>query len=288
MAQHGKVLGNLTAKVFIMTKKEQIEWYKTFSTFRKSRIKAWSPKIYKALINIIKSAITETSVSSAITQLDRNIQITELATLIQKIYVDAGAVLGARAYQLVKKQGEQKRLLPIGYNEELVNEIIQYFQINLLSKAVLPISQTMKEWIYEKLVEAQQQGKSLTDVAEEIVKHDFPKNRAIMIARTETIKASNYGAVQGAKKAGYKTSKIWIAAKDNRTRRVPRDEFNHLSMNGVTVDIDEWFHVPRKLGGYDRLQQPGDPNGEGGDVINCRCTVGFKVQRGENGLPIRL
>lgn len=269
-----------------MTKAEQIAWYKTFDTFRKSRVKSWAPKVYRALLNIIKSATGESSVQSAIRNLDRNIQYTELAGIIQSIYVDAGRVMGGKAYQLVKKQAV-KAMMPIGYNEELINEIIAYLKLHNL-QMVTAITDNMKEWILEKLIEGQQQAKSITQIADDMLKDGFPKKRAIVIARTETIKSANYGAMQGARKAGYKTQKIWIAAKDFRTRSIPRDAYSHTAMDGITIDIDELFKVPKRTGGYDDIMQPGAPDGDAGNVIQCRCTIGFKVLRGENGLPVRV
>jgi uncharacterized protein with gpF-like domain len=194
--------------------------------------------------------------------------------------------MGGKAYQSIRKQ-VTKAMMPMGQNEELIQEIIQYFQTHLLSKAVLPVTQTMKEWILEQLIEGQKEGKSITQVADEIIKMDFPKKRAIVIARTEIIKAANAGARFGAKKAGYATSKTWIAAQDNRTRRLPRDAYSHLAMNGITVDIDEPFMVPKRTGGYDDIQQPGAPDGDSGDVIQCRCTIGFTLKRDSNGVPVR-
>lgn len=269
-----------------MTKQEQRDWYKTFDTFRRSRVKYFTPKIYKELIKLIRQAINEPTLQLAISRLDLNLNSQDLATLIQSMYVDAGRIMGGKAYQLVKKQAV-KSMMPIGYNEELINEIIAYFQSHLLSEAVLPITQTMKEWIFAKMVEGQQKGMSITQVADEIIKHDFPKNRAILIARTEIIKSANYGARQGAKKAGYACDKQWISASDNRTRRTPRDQFSHLAMNGITIDIDEAFHVPNRNGGYDLLMQPGDPTGQAADLIQCRCCLGFVVKRDANGIPIK-
>jgi len=269
-----------------MTKSEQIAWYKVYDKFRNSREKAWAPKIYKALLNIIKNATNESSVEAAIKNIDSNIKLDEIAAIIKSMYIDAGKVMGGKAYQLVRKNAV-KAMMPIGYNEELINQIIAYLQLHNV-QMVFNITDTLKQWITKQLIEGQQQAKSITQIADEISKADFPKKRALVIARTETIKAANYGAVQGAKKAGYKTNKIWIAAKDNRTRRIPRDAFSHLAMDGITVDIDEPFKVPRREGGYDDLMQPGDPSGEPGDIIQCRCTVGFKILRDENGLPIKL
>jgi len=269
-----------------MTKAEQIAWYKVYDKFRKSREKAWAPKIYKALLNIIKSATQETSIDAAIKNIDTNTKLDELAGIIKNMYIDAGKIMGGKAYQLVRKSAV-KAMMPIGYNEELINQVIAYLQLHNV-QMVFNITDTLKQWIVKQLVEGQQQGKSIAQVADEISKANFPKKRALVIARTETIKAANYGGVQGAKKAGYKTDKIWIAAKDFRTRRIPRDAFSHLAMDGITVDIDEPFKVPKRDGGYDDLMQPGDPHGAAGDIIQCRCTIGFKIARDANGLPIKL
>ncbi len=43
----------------------------------------------------------------------------------------------------------------------------------------------------------------------------------------------------GAMSTGLVTVKEWIAAKDNRTRRIPRDSADHLHMDGIRVPIDK-------------------------------------------------
>jgi uncharacterized protein with gpF-like domain len=138
------------------------------------------------------------------------------------------------------------------------------------------------------LIEAQRQGYSIQQIVNQLESDELSRERARLIARTEVGKAANWGAVYGARKTGYVTDKVWISGIDNRTRRIPRDAFSHLAMNGVTVGIDEAFQVPRKTGGYEEMQQPGDPNGSAGDVCNCRCTVAFKVKRNSQGRPIKI
>lgn len=273
-----------------LSKQQISSWYAEFTRFRIQRERFWQPKIYADLKAMIKEATNYPTISDAINKLGF-VQIAPLTKTIQDIYIDAGRVFGARAYQLVIRQvrkQEQKRLLPIGYNEELVNDIINYFRLYLLNEAVLPITSTMKDWILKNLIEAQQTGMSIQDVADKMIESGFPKNRSIVIARTETIKAANVGAVMGAKKTGYKTNKQWVAARDNRTRRLPRDGYSHLAMDGVNIPINESFKVPKKAGGYDDIQQPGAPDGDAGNVIQCRCTVGFVLQTGVNGLPVKI
>lgn len=200
----------------------------------------------------------------------------EIAVIIKNIYIDAGTVFGGKAYQMVKKQAV-KGLMPMGYNQELVNEIIAYFQLTLLNEAVLPITETTRDHVLRILIRSQQEGVSINNIVDQLKNTDLTRSRARMIARTETVKASNYGAVQSVKKLGYDTLKIWISATDLRTRRIPRDEADHLHANGMKVPMNEPFRIRDKQGGFVNMMQPGDPNGGAENVVNCRCTVGFEI-----------
>jgi len=290
-----------------MTSAASTALYANYKKFIRSRASFWKPKIHADLNRMIKNAMDEPTIEAAISKLDANmLEPSGLAITLKNIYVDAGRVWGSKIYQIVKKQAAdmtrragndkkqerltvrtthlQKAMMPIGYNEDLIAEIISYLRLHDL-QIVSEISDTMKGWIMDKLIEGQRTGLSITQVAENITKDDFPANRAIVIARTETVKAANFGAMQAAKKSGFRLEKEWIAARDIRTRRIPRDEFSHTAMNGKTAQMDEAFQVPNRNGSHDSLMQPCDPAGAAGDVIQCRCTVGFNVLRGADGLP---
>lgn len=264
-----------------MTLADRKKWWQVFHKFQLSRERTWAPKINTALKNQIKAVtdyLQQNGIAATIANISFIIPMDEIATIIKNIYIDAGTVFGGKAYQMVKKQkAEQKQMMPIGYNEELINEIIQYFQLNLLNEAVIPITETTRDYVLRVLVRSQQQGVSINDIVKELSSTDITKSRARMIARTETVKASNYGAVQSVKKLGYTTLKIWISATDLRTRRLPRDEADHLHANGMKTPMDEPFRIRDKDEGFVNMMQPGDPNGGAENCVNCRCTVGFEV-----------
>jgi hypothetical protein len=266
--------------------------YTSYKRFTVSRATYWKPKIYASLQQMIRNATNEPSIERAIKKLDENmLKASGLAPTLTKLYQDAGRVWGGKIYQTVKKEERRlmkaKAMMPIGINEEMIAEILAYFRLNVLNGALMPINDTMKAWVYEKLIEGQKNGLSIQQVANNMLHDDFPANRAIVVARTETIKAANVGAVIGAKKTGLQMEKVWIAARDNRTRRIPRDEFSHASMHKQKVPMDEHFKVPNRNGSHDSLMQPGDPSGDKADIIQCRCTVGFEVVRDARGLPVR-
>lgn len=92
-------------------------------------------------------------------------------------------------------------------------------------------------------------------------------NRAITVARTETIGAVNAGifraAVLDAEDRGDPAPfKVWLATDDSRTRET------HDLADGQRTLMSEPFRV-----GGAALMFPGDPRGPAQEVINCRCSL---------------
>jgi hypothetical protein len=95
--------------------------------------------------------------------------------------------------------------------------------------------------------------------------------RALRIARTEIVSASNIGSLEAAKASGEDLEKYWIATYDERTRDTHRtvEEQN-------PKQFDEGFRVGEYL-----MECPGDPDAGPEETINCRCSITFKP-RGYN------
>jgi hypothetical protein len=91
--------------------------------------------------------------------------------------------------------------------------------------------------------------------------------RALRIARTEIMTASNAGSFEGAKATGEALQKYWIATYDQKTRDT------HLVIESQNPKMmNETFRV----GAWD-MQHPLDPAGGPEEVINCRCALAFNV-----------
>jgi hypothetical protein len=92
------------------------------------------------------------------------------------------------------------------------------------------------------------------------------ENRAVIIARTETLGALNasrldaFTALQD--DGGVPLQKIWLATKGPRTRPA------HAAADGQRVPMNEFFIV-----GGQPLMFPGDKTGSASNTINCRCTI---------------
>lgn len=89
----------------------------------------------------------------------------------------------------------------------------------------------------------------------------MPSYRTEMIARTETMRASNAGNAALYQDWGVEMQE-WLATNDGRTRDA------HIDANGQRVAVGEAFNV-----GGEALMFPGDPAGSPENTINCRCTT---------------
>jgi HK97 family phage portal protein len=126
------------------------------------------------------------------------------------------------------------------------------------------ITETTWEQLRQKLGDALAEGGGWSDLigAVEEVLGDLETWRAERIARTETTAALNMGYEESLKAVGVKR-KMWITAHDERVRET------HQQMEGVVVDLDDYFVLPSGA----RLRFPCDPEGQPDEVINCRCTI---------------
>lgn len=140
------------------------------------------------------------------------------------------------------------------------------------AEKVQHITDTEKKRIQAVLERGQDENLSNYELAKLLRSDAVNDARARVIARTETGTAAAEGGQIAADQSGLELAKTWISAQRFNTRRMPRDQFDHLTMHGVQVGPNEPFFVPSKFGG-EFLNYPHDANGSAGNVINCRCVV---------------
>lgn len=160
--------------------------------------------------------------------------------------------------------------------------ILQYLETKGLDQLAADITDTTKDQIKRFLIQAQEQNLTMPETIALLRVSGITNYRAELIARTETARAANVGSMVGAMSTGLVTVKEWIAAKDNRTRRMPRDANDHLHMDGVKIPMDAKFQVNAKEY-IDFMLHPGDSTAHAGNVCNCRCTLGYEAVRGTDG-----
>jgi len=103
---------------------------------------------------------------------------------------------------------------------------------------------------------------------------EYWPNRAVTVARTETLAAVNAGVYRSAELEAEQRGdpapfKQWISTADPRTRPTHREADKQRTL----------LREPFRVGGA-QLLFPGDPRGPANEVINCRCSL-FPVVLGE-------
>jgi hypothetical protein len=246
-------------------------------------LKQYSPKFKKELQN---------QVNTYCRTLDYNaISDKAIKKTIQKLHLAMGVKMAQISSKVVKRsvKGHYEALEVKSAETDLFAYVIlQYLQTQGLDQLASDITNTTKEQIRRYLVQSAEQNLTLPETIVLLRGAGITDYRAELIARTETGKAANIGSMTGAVSTGLVTMKEWIAAKDNRTRRIPRDQFDHLNMDGIKIPMDATFKLQNKKGGFEFMLHPCDPSGSAGDVCNCRCTLGFEAQRDKNGKLLKL
>ena len=246
-------------------------------------LKQYSPKFKKELQN---------QVNTYCRTLDYNaISDKAIKKTIQKLHLAMGVKMAQISSKVVKRsvKGHYEALEVKSAETDLFSyTILQYLQTQGLDQLASDITNTTKEQIRRYLVQSAEQNLTLPETIVLLRGAGITDYRAELIARTETGKAANIGSMTGAVSTGLVTMKEWIAAKDNRTRRIPRDQFDHLNMDGIKIPMDATFKLQNKKGGFEFMLHPCDPSGSAADVINCRCTIGFEAQRDKNGKLLKL
>ena len=119
----------------------------------------------------------------------------------------------------------------------------------------------------KSLAEGIDAGEGIDKLAKrvEAVMEDRIRSSAEVIARTETITASNGGKLLSYKQSGVVKGKSWLAALDARTRESHIEAHRRYMDNPIGLDED--FEVG--LGAGPAPGQIGLPE----EDIQCRCTI---------------
>ena len=248
-------------------------------------LKQYSPKFKKELQNQVNTYCR--------TQDYNAISDKALKKTIYKLHLAMGTKMALISESAVKKSVKGV-YVPMEFKSAKTDAfqyaIIQVLQNDGLDQLAADITETTKEQIRRFLIESVEKNYTLTETIALLRTSGITDYRAELIARTETGRAANIGSMVGATATGLVTLKEWIAARDNRTRREPRDHTDHLIMDGTKLPMEKQFQVPNnQVGlGYELMDHPCDSKASAANVCNCRCTLGYEAVRGANGKLLTL
>lgn len=160
----------------------------------------------------------------------------------------------------------------------------EWLSVNILTK-IASISQTTQRAIAKVVERAINEGSSIQEISREIRQQsrgEINRNRAVLIARTETISAMGKGRRLSMFTSNLLWNHKWVDSPDDRTR---------MSHRAIAQEdwrpLDQPYWLVNKTGSLEALEYPGDPNGSQENVILCRCAEVFEVMRDSNGRPLR-
>ncbi|TVR42798.1 MAG: hypothetical protein EA392_00025 [Cryomorphaceae bacterium] len=202
----------------------------------------------------------------------------EVQEQMQSLFIDIYQVTGVAFARREAEQLQQKGMKMKQDFEVLESQWMRHMRDFVIGRCGLKIQQSTRtlfadiERVTRQVIQAGiDEGWGPAKVAQEIMKQQagIDRFRAMRIARTEVVGASNEGSYTGAGAFSDKTRKIWVAAlMDTRD--------SHEAMHETRAEYSEAFRVPRETGGSDEMQYPGDPSGSAENVINCRCGITYE------------
>lgn len=116
------------------------------------------------------------------------------------------------------------------------------------------ITDSTRDMVRSSVADAIEQGWSNQRLAQELQDANaFSSQRAMVIARTETNKAANQGALSGFRASGVVEGKLWVTAEDDRVSEECQE-----NADAGEIGLDEDF-----------------PSGDDSPPVhpNCRCTI---------------
>lgn len=246
-------------KRVINIERQRSRYYKSAQSIMRKALHTYYSDFFEA----IKGAQSQAQMLEVANKMLKNDKI---ESAMVQIYVPISKHFGQQSYEEVKKQHPTKAR-PANIEEDYwVTWVNRNMKGNLGKRITWITGTTSSEFI--RVVDKVAgygfaNGVGIPEIAKQI-KYELnlsEQYRAVRIARTEVISASNLSSQAGALATGVALDKKWITYLDDKTRE------SHIAMNGETIDINETFS--------NGLEVPGDPSGDSEEVINCRCAVGY-------------
>lgn len=166
---------------------------------------------------------------------------------------------------IVERGAEQLSELGVELEIALSEAFGKRYAERYAAELVSQINDTTRSRLTKALAEVIANSGTYHDAAA-AVRSAFDDRRANAdtIARTEMIGAYNASSLEAARQSGVVTGKDWMSAEDE----LVRDTHKACESQGV-IGLEERFS--------NGLLFPGDPDGDAGEVCNCRCSLTFKV-----------
>lgn len=237
--------------------------------------------IRKAALNIPFENMTRLTYKGVVSL---NIPVSIIEDAYIDLYQKVGNKHGRRIGKGINKQIRQGRKdFEIDFfDKEFRLAVAELIKQNNMQRRIFSVHESLLQELIDFIAMGVERGDTMDEIVRGLIKHiksrNFYRWQIERIVRTETTAAANHGASIAGDVSGVKMVKEWVSSNDSRTRRRPKDQYDHAVMDGERTSKDGKFNVQGDFVSY-----PGDPDGEPANSINCRCTVGLIPERDEAG-----
>lgn len=207
---------------------------------------------------IQKNTINRSLDSGDKAKLDVTIETERYTKVLKPVMIELMREQARLAFQILGVQRgfdsqEEKDL-------SFLQRLSQYFEARVF-KFATEITKVTNEKLASALKEGTAQGESIAQLKKRIstLFDDMAGYRSERIARTETIRGSNFATEEAYKESGVVEAKEWLTTRDERTD----DEC--ASLDGKVIPLGKDFQS-KKDNGYENVEFPPIH-------VNCRCTL---------------
>lgn len=232
------------------------------------------PKSFRTMVTALQRAIQPfrdalsgySFIADAAELAPSKIKRSEIEAGYLRLYQDVMPLFANRSYDDAMKGLKADATL-----REVWQDRVRDYVTVTLEPRITQVTLTIEKRVRELVLQGVKEGMSVSELAQNIDTlglEEIITNRSRVIARTETINASNKGSLMGAEATGLSLKKEWIASLDGRERIAHAEAAERYQRDPIDLKAD--FIVDGEA-----LQYPGDPSGSAGNIIQCRCTQAF-------------
>jgi len=184
----------------------------------------YTPSVYRALREQKKSVLDvakRDGLQAALVQINL-ITGEPIRKALIKLYTEISPKEAKWQYRILNAIPIQQKAF--GINFDFISDVADWLGRNILDKVVREITETARNRMYKAIVEGDRNGDSYDQIIDRLSDVDLDKNRARLIARTESNRATNKGHDLAKDKYPFEVDKVWLAARDKRTRGAEGDD----------------------------------------------------------------
>lgn len=246
-----------------ITEAQKSAYFKTFDRQRWQFLRAYTDRFKNALIKQIEPVLSELDkgISEAMSQVEI-IQEKPIREAYNQLYSQVGSYYASNVFNGLKSgKGFQTK-----DQDDLFLRFMQAWVELEGAELVTNVTSNTKQYLKQILEKGIEENLTVEEIARNM--RDSGRiagiKRGRVIARTEIIRASNIGSLQGAQSSNLNLQKEWLATRDGRTRD------DHARLDGTIIGMDQEFNVGGELARY-----PGDLQLSAAQSIQCRCTLAY-------------